>query len=85
MRKITPKVPEEVKSTEIGGMKPYFPSFGLGLEHIPEAKRWKLGETYNIEMKVKLTGLSQSRYQNSADFEIVEIGADDDNEDEDEE
>lgn len=53
--------------------KPIYPSFRIDLEHMPEAKDWKVGNDYEITMKVKMTGISQSRYQNDAEFEIREI------------
>lgn len=53
--------------------KPIYPTFRIDLKHLPEAKNWKLGDDAMIELKVKLTALSQSRFDNSAEFEIHEI------------
>lgn len=56
-----------------GESKPIYPTFRLELQHIPEAKKWEIGKEYMIEMKVKMVGISQSRYDNSAEFEVREI------------
>lgn len=58
--------------------KPIYPTVRLDLEHLPEAKDWKIGKTYRIEMMVKMIGISQSRFDNSSEFEIRNIEADDD-------
>lgn len=80
MRKIKPKVDKYSlgPSKAPKESKPIYPTTRLDLEHLPEAKEWKLGKTYRIEMEVKLVGLSQSRFDNSAEFEIHGIEADDD-------
>lgn len=54
--------------------KPIYPSFRVELQHLPEAKECKPGDECEIHMKVKMTGLSISRYQNDSEFEIHEIG-----------
>lgn len=58
-----------------------WPTFRIELIHLPEAKKWKIGEEYTISMKVKMTGISQSRFQNDAEFEIKEIEAEGSTED----
>lgn len=84
MTKIKPKVDDYMESG-IGAMKPKkspprYPTLRLDLETIPEAKKWEVskagsneGPEYTIELKVKMIGLSQSRFDNSAEFEIREI------------
>lgn len=85
MRKIKPKSygselgPIREKSDKI------YPRIHIDLEHIPEAKKWKVGDTYHIEMELKMTGLSISRFQNDAEFEIREIGTEADEKEEKEE
>lgn len=75
MRKIKPKVDRYdsgpmAKPTK---SKPIYPTFRMDLNYLPEAKDWKVGTSYEITMKVKMVGLSQSRFDNSAEFEIREI------------
>ena len=81
MRKIKPKT-EKYMTDRVSTpkeSKPIYPTIRLDLEHIPEAKDWKVGKEYTIEMKVKMTGISQSRFDNSAEFEIHEIETEDEN------
>lgn len=56
--------------------KPIYPNFRIELVHLPEAKKWEIGKEYTISLKLKMTGLSISRYQNDAEFEIHAIGID---------
>jgi len=82
MRKIIPKtntnmmdMPAKTES------KPIYPSFRIELIHLPEAKKWEIGKEYKITLKLKMTGISISRYQNDSEFEIHAIGiGKDDNE-----
>ena len=74
MRKIKPKKSEGMMATsKKESSQPIWPSFRIELTHLPEAKKWEIGEEYEIGLKVKMTGLSISRYQNDAEFEIKEI------------
>lgn len=75
MRKIKPKQDEYMVGGGVGPLKqgkskPIYPTISLGLEHIPEAKNWKVGKTYRIELELKMTGISQGRYRNEAEFEV---------------
>lgn len=79
MRKIKPKI-EDLSSgpmVKASKSKPIWPTFRIDLEHIPEAKKWKIGEEHEIDMKLKVVGISQSRFDNSVEFEIKEIESDD--------
>jgi len=76
MRKIKPKT-DKYRTDSIGppkDSKPIYPIVRIDLEHIPEAKKWELGKEYGVEIKGKLVALSQSRFDNSAEFEVREIG-----------
>ena len=89
MRNIKPKTDDYMLGGS-GPMKPKkseprYPTIRIDLEHIPEAKDWKVGKSYGIEMVVKMVGISQSRFDNSAEFEIRKIGVEDAKEAEDEE
>ena len=77
MRKITPKTDKYMIGGDMpskkGESKPIYPTIRIDLEHLPEAKKWEVGKSYNLELSLKMVGLSQSRYDNSAEFEIHEI------------
>lgn len=82
MRNIKPKQDQYLVGSPSSGMKkgkskPIYPTVRIDLDHLPEAKDWKVGTTYHLEMDVKMTGLSQGRFDNSAEFEIRKIGTED--------
>jgi hypothetical protein len=81
MRNVKPKTDKYMSPSSVGlkkaESKPVYPTVRFDLDTIPEAKDWKVGSTYRIEMEVKMVGLSQSRYDNSAEFEVRKIEADD--------
>lgn len=56
---------------------PIYPKVRLDLDTVPEAKKWEVGKSYKLEMVVKMVGLSISRFDNSAEFEIRKIGSED--------
>lgn len=58
------------------GKRQYYPTLHLDLDYIPEAKKWEVGKTYKIEIEVKMVGKSESKFQKSAEFDIVGIEAD---------
>ena len=73
MRKIKPRTREELHGPmEVGkeSKEKIWPQFRIELVHLPEAKKWKIGEEYTITLKVKQVGLSISKFQNDAEFEI---------------
>lgn len=79
MRKVKPKVDDYssgpmLKPTK---SKPRYPTVRMDLDTIPEAKEWKVGKTYEVGLKLKMVGISQSRFDNSAEFEIRGIEPDD--------
>ena len=75
MRKINPKKDKEMWDSPRASMeKPQYPRFRIELTHLPEAKKWDIGKEYEVSLKLKMTGISISRYQNNAEFDIVEIG-----------
>lgn len=56
----------------------YFPSFYIGLDHLPEAKDWKIGKTYEVTLHIKQTGLNMKKgidgeSSGDASFDIVGI------------
>lgn len=85
--KIKPK--KFSRSLKVPQDMPTYPSFSISLKDFPDAKDWKVGQTYKIEMTVKQSGMSQYKGSDgSAQFEILEIegeAMEDNNEDEEEE
>ena len=74
MRKIKPKTDKMMTDSPANVKeKPNYPTIRIDLDHIPEAKKWKIGNHYKITMDVKMVGISQSKYQNDSEFEIREI------------
>lgn len=53
--------------------KKVYPMFRIDLDHLPEAKKWEVGETYKVELHLKQVGISQSRFQNDVEFEVIGI------------
>ena len=57
---------------------PMRPHFGISIEHLPEAKEWKIGKTYKVTLKIKQTGISMHKGSDGkemghADFEVMGI------------
>lgn len=56
-----------------------YPTFYIGIEHLPEAKDWKIGKTYEVTLRIKQTGLNLRRHEGKdkdfgdASFEITGI------------
>ena len=44
---------------EFDPKKPRMPELRLALTDIPEAKDWEVGQVYNVEFELKMTGLHQ--------------------------
>ena len=40
----------------------FLPSFSLKKEELPEVKKWEVGNTYEMKIKVKMTSYSENRY-----------------------
>lgn len=82
MRKVEPKEMENmVSECSPSGLKAknktentkVYPHIRLEHEFFPECKKFEVGKEYIIEMKVKMTGISISRFQNDSDFDILEF------------
>jgi len=76
VKAITPKEDNFGHHDEIvkGEKKKRFPHLRLEHEFFPIAKKWIVGEEYHVLLKLKQTGISISRFDNSSEFDI--IGAD---------
>lgn len=75
MRKIEPKV-DEMYGPGSGGLKKAeshktFPTLRLEHQFFPEVKKWEVGKEYEIALKVKVTGISISKWQNDSNFDII--------------
>lgn len=92
MRDVKPKQDEELTVSSGPGKplkkqkpEPIYPRVRIELDTLPEAKKWEVGDLYEIRMQVRMVGLSISRYDNSADFEIRKIGVESESDDDAEE
>lgn len=78
MHKIKPKVDEMMESSPSVGTakksepKKSYPHLRLEHDFFPETKKWEVGKEYTISLKLKMTGLSIAKYQNDAEFDIIE-------------
>ncbi len=64
-KKIKPKG-VETKGKE----KKYYPHLRISLDDLPEAKEWKIGETYQVAFELEQTGMVKDEYTNEASFDI---------------
>ncbi len=60
--------------------KKMLPSFSIPLQAIPEAKKWKIGETYCVELDIVMKALDEKE----ARFEIKEVYVKEDDKEENE-
>lgn len=77
MRTIKPKTHEMMmEGPAKTDTKKFYPRFRIELVHLPEAKKWDIGKEYSVALKLKMTGISISRFQNDAEFDIIGIDPD---------
>ncbi len=55
-----------------GESRKVFPKLRVEHQFIPETKKWEVGKEYTVKLKLKMTGLSISKFQNNSEFDIVE-------------
>jgi hypothetical protein len=76
MKKVIPKIPEYLEEGLITPKKKKgketYQRFNVTHDFIPEAKDLEFGKSYTIIMKVKVVGLSISRFSNETEFEVHE-------------
>ena len=76
MKEIKPEASEYMESC-CGSIKKgkdpekIYPRLRLEHKFFPEAKKMKVGEEYEITLKVKMTGLSISKFQNDSEYDII--------------
>ena len=73
IRKIKPQARDRFTEGPSDGSMKVFPTFRIELVHLPEAKKWKVGMEYTITLKLNQTGISISKFQNDAEFDIIGI------------
>lgn len=82
MRKIEgKKVGKDGVYPEMAEMKgdTIFPTFYISIEHLPEAKDWPMGKTYDVTLRLRMTGINIRKHEGKdkdmgdANFEIVGI------------
>ena len=58
--------------------QPYYPSFSVTKDQLPEAEDWEVGKDYEVCIKVKMTGshLHEGRVKEKYDFKMIKIGCD---------
>ena len=76
LRKIEPKTDEFMHGEVVGKSpkkesKKIFPHLRLEHRFFPETKKWGVEKEYTVTLKLKMTGLSISRFQNDSDFDII--------------
>ena len=78
MHKVKPKTEKYMESSPVGlkkgESKPVYPTTRFQLEYLPEAKDCKIGDMCEVHMKGKVVALSQSRFDNSMELEMHEVG-----------
>jgi len=77
MRKIEPKVDKMGPCCESSEKKEPIKTYPrLRMEHLffPEVKKYEVGKEYTMTLKVKMTGLSISKFQNDSEFDIIGFG-----------
>lgn len=74
-----PMMSEDTPTTK--ATKKIYPTLRLKHEFFPEAKKMEVGKEYEVELKLKMTGISISRFENDSEFEIIGFGSEDVKED----
>lgn len=52
----------------------HYPSFSIDLAHLPEAKKWTIGNTYKIMLEAKQASMNDGKSGGSVGFDITGIG-----------
>ena len=61
------------KGLEIGPMEPEQPTVEFDESELPQIKDWKVGETYMIQIQVKMSKLEDEEEGLCATFDVLKI------------
>lgn len=73
IRTIKPKTDDFMDGPIKREKRKIYPHFRIDNSHLPEAKKWDIGKEYTVTLKLKMTGISISRFQNESEFDIIGI------------
>ena len=78
--KVNKKEKKKTLGEEVEGpMNIFLPGFSLSKEELPKIKKWEVGKTYEMKIKVKMTSYRENKYLGeqtdnvSAGFDIIGI------------
>lgn len=79
MKKIEPKTDEMMVGCSAEGTgkketRKTYPRLRMEHQFFPEVKKWEVGKEYTVTLKLKMTGISISKFQNDSEFDITEVG-----------
>lgn len=63
---------------EMSPAKAHYPSIYLDNTTLPEAKKWEVGKTYDVKLRLRMSGISMRKHKDgtehgNSDFEVVGI------------
>ena len=75
MRKIIPKKRKDFITSGPSIDEPTYPKFHIGLEHLPEAKKWDIGKKYFVTLELEMSALNIDKKDKLSDatFDIKGI------------
>ena len=51
--------------------KKMYPKIDLPIALVPQAKDWKIGGTYIVALKVKMTGITMNEYRDESTYDVL--------------
>ena len=64
---------EDFAELEVSHNKKHLPHLHFTLADLPEAKDWKVGKTYDLNLQVKQTGVYDTEHQDGVEFEVLAV------------
>lgn len=79
MRKVEPEAFGPIAEMSEGKPRKHFPEFHINLKHLPEAKKWEIGEKYQVVLNLQMSSIDQrnekdGRGEGHVGFDIIGIG-----------